>query len=94
MLYLLEENTSYVVLFSSGLGLIIEFWKLTQAMSISLDTSRGYPRLRFADKSSYSCVAPSRSAPALDGCCPETLQPQSQAKAEPETLGRYVKYRQ
>ncbi|EIE18938.1 cleft lip and palate transmembrane 1 [Coccomyxa subellipsoidea C-169] len=54
MLYLLEENTSYVVLFSSGLGLIIEFWKLTQAMSISLDTSCGYPRLRFADKSSYS----------------------------------------
>ncbi|KAK9917974.1 hypothetical protein WJX75_000180 [Coccomyxa subellipsoidea] len=54
MLYLLEENTSYVVLFSSGLGLIIEFWKLTQAMSISLDTSRGYPRLKFADKSSYT----------------------------------------
>ncbi|CAL8463959.1 g3494 [Coccomyxa elongata] len=54
MLYLLEENTSYVVLFSSGLGLIIEFWKLTQAMSVSLDFSRGYPRLRLADKASYS----------------------------------------
>lgn len=56
MLYLLEENTSYVVLFSSGLGLIIEFWKLTQAMSVSLDFSRGYPRLRLADKASYSCA--------------------------------------
>ncbi len=56
MLYLLEENTSYVVLFSSGLGLIIEFWKLTQAMSVSVDFSRGYPRLRLADKASYSCV--------------------------------------
>ena len=53
-LYLMEENTSYVVLFSSGLGLIIEFWKLTQAMSISLDWSRGYPKLKFADRSSYT----------------------------------------
>lgn len=53
-LYLMEENTSYVVLFSSGLGLIIEFWKLTQAMSISLDWSQGYPKLKFADKSSYT----------------------------------------
>ena len=57
-LYLMEENTSYVVLFSSGLGLIIEFWKLTQAMSISLDWSQGYPKLKFADKSSYTCVSP------------------------------------
>lgn len=53
-LYLVEEDTSYVVLFSSGLGLIIEFWKLTQAMSISVDLSRGYPTLKFADKSSYT----------------------------------------
>ena len=53
-LYLLEEETSYVVLFSSGLGLIIEFWKLTQAMSISLDWSAGYPKLKFADQKSYS----------------------------------------
>ncbi len=53
-LYLVEEDTSYLVLFSSGLGLIIEFWKLTQAMSISIDWSRGYPVLKFADKSSYT----------------------------------------
>lgn len=57
MLYLLEENTSYVVLFSSFLGLIIEFWKLTQAMSVTIDTSRGIPRLRFKDKSSYTCAS-------------------------------------
>ena len=53
-LYLMDEDTSYLVLFSSGLGLIIEFWKLTQAMSISIDISAGYPRLKFADKSSYT----------------------------------------
>ena len=43
-LYLIEENTSYLVLFSSGLGLIIEFWKLTQAMSISVDLVRRLPQ--------------------------------------------------
>lgn len=42
------------MLFSSGLGLIIEFWKLTQAMSISVDLSGTYPKLKFADKNSYS----------------------------------------
>ena len=55
-LYLVEEDTSYVILFSSFLGLVIEFWKLTQAMSISLDFSGPYPRLKFADKSSYTCA--------------------------------------
>ena len=60
-LYLLEEETSYVVLFSSFLGLLIEFWKLTQAMSISLDFSGPYPRLKFADKSSYTCARPHQS---------------------------------
>lgn len=53
-LYLVEEETSLLVLFSSGLGLLIEFWKLTQAMSVSIDMSRGYPRIKFADKKSYS----------------------------------------
>jgi hypothetical protein len=57
-LYLLDEDTSYLILFSSGLGLLIEFWKLTQAMSISVDLSAGYPKLRFDDKSSYTCGAP------------------------------------
>jgi len=71
MLYLLEENTSYVILFSSFLGLIIEFWKLTQAMSVTIDMSRGIPRLRFKDKSSYTCASlfslPT-SFPFLDVC--------------------------
>jgi hypothetical protein len=53
-LYLVEEDTSLLVLFSSGLGLLIEFWKLTQAMNVNIDWSRGYPRIKFADKKSYS----------------------------------------
>ena len=51
----MEEDTSYLILFSSFLGLLIEFWKLTQAMSISLDLSGRWPRIKFADKSSYTC---------------------------------------
>ena len=47
---------SYGILFSSFLGLGIEFRKLTQAMSISVDFSGPYPRLKFADKSSYTCA--------------------------------------
>ena len=77
-LYLLEEDTSYLILFSSGLGLLIEFWKLTQAMSISVDFSAGYPKLQFADKSSYTCAPCS--------CCPSSFSPSEPTSLRPAQL--------
>jgi len=53
-LYLCDNDTSWLILFSSILGLIIEFWKITKAMHVSLDFSNGYPALRFQDRSSYT----------------------------------------
>ena len=38
-LYLLDNDTSWMVLLSSGLGLIIEGWKITKAMDVSLRRS-------------------------------------------------------
>lgn len=49
-LYLLDNETSKVVLFSSGVGTLIEFWKVTQAMKVSIDWSRGIPLPKFEDK--------------------------------------------
>ena len=53
-LYLLDNETSMVILASSGIGLLIEFWKVTRAMDVTLDRSGSIPRLRFKDKSSYT----------------------------------------
>ena len=53
-LYLLDNETSMVILASSGIGLLIEFWKITRAMDVSLDRSGSFPRLRFKDRSSYT----------------------------------------
>jgi len=39
-LYLLDNDTSMVVLFSSGVGAAIEVWKVTKAMDVSVDRSR------------------------------------------------------
>ncbi|KAK9791843.1 hypothetical protein WJX73_009711 [Symbiochloris irregularis] len=53
-LYLLDNETSMVILLSSGVGLAIEFWKVTKAMDVSFDRSGRIPRLRFKDKQSYT----------------------------------------
>lgn len=49
-LYLLDSETSYVVIASSGIGTVIEFWKVTKAMNVTIDRSRGYPMIKFEDK--------------------------------------------
>lgn len=54
-LYLLDNETSYTVLFSSGLGLALEFWKITKAMQVSLTWRAGFiPVLKFEDRLSYA----------------------------------------
>ncbi|CAM6007410.1 unnamed protein product [Sphagnum balticum] len=53
-LYLLDNNTSWMILLSAGMGCCIEFWKIGKAMHIEVDRSRGFPLLRFKDRESYA----------------------------------------
>ena len=55
-LYLLDNETSTVVLFSAGIGTLIEFWKVTKAMKVSIDWSRGIPLPKFEDKAGMYLV--------------------------------------
>ena len=49
-LYLLENDTSMVVLFSSGVGCAIEFWKITKCMTVEVNwTGRVVPSITFKD---------------------------------------------
>ena len=56
-LYLLDNDTSYVVLLSSGLGLAVEYWKLTRAMKFELVWERSLVILPFkvtlSDRETY-----------------------------------------
>jgi len=53
------------VLISSGVGLLIELWKVTRAMNVTVDRSRGFPWVHFSDKAGYGCAAPVRVVRAL-----------------------------
>ncbi|KAK6150663.1 hypothetical protein DH2020_015595 [Rehmannia glutinosa] len=53
-LYLLDNETSWMILASSGIGCCIEFWKIGKAMHIEIDRSGTIPRLRFRDRESYA----------------------------------------
>ena len=53
-LYLLDNETSMVVLGSAGIGTLIEFWKITRAVDVTIDRSGTIPMLRFKDKAGYS----------------------------------------
>lgn len=53
-LYLLDNDTSWMILASSGIGCCIEFWKIGKAMHIEIDRSGRIPMLRFRDRESYA----------------------------------------
>ncbi|XVE83478.1 hypothetical protein DITRI_Ditri16bG0091300 [Diplodiscus trichospermus] len=53
-LYLLDNETSWMILASSGIGCCIEFWKIGKAMHIEIDRSGRIPILRFRDRDSYA----------------------------------------
>jgi hypothetical protein len=53
-LYLLDNDTSWMILASSGVGLCIEFWKIGKAMHIEIDRTGKIPMLRFRDRDSYA----------------------------------------
>ena len=56
-LYLLDNDTSYMVLLSSGLGLVVEYWKLTRAMKFEFIWERSFVVLPFkilmSDRDTY-----------------------------------------
>ncbi|KAF9587126.1 hypothetical protein IFM89_039643 [Coptis chinensis] len=53
-LYLLDNDTSWMILASSGVGCCIEFWKIGKAMHIEIDRSGKIPMLRFRNRDSYA----------------------------------------
>jgi len=54
-LYLLDNDTSWMILFSAGIGVIIEFWKVTKTLDIKVTRIPGQllPTIAISDKSSY-----------------------------------------
>eukprot|EP00127_Corallochytrium_limacisporum_P007300 Clim_evm41s246 gene=Clim_evmTU41s246 len=57
-LYLLDNDTSYLILMSNFVGLFIDFWKAGKAANISLDYQNKYfgiiPAVRVEDHASYA----------------------------------------
>lgn len=52
-LYLLDNDTSWVILISSGVGLLIEMWKIQKAVIVTWDRSKWIP-LTFTDRETYT----------------------------------------
>ena len=50
-LYLLEEQTSWIIVASTGFGVILEAWKLTKAFDVTVSTR--FPYIHFKNPSSY-----------------------------------------
>ncbi|XP_018417026.1 PREDICTED: cleft lip and palate transmembrane protein 1 [Nanorana parkeri] len=57
LLYILDNETNFVVQVSVGIGLLIDFWKITKVMDVKLDREHKvagiFPRLVLKDKSTY-----------------------------------------
>ena len=52
--YLMDNETSYVILASVGVGALIELWKLTRVFEVTwIATGFGFSLPHFADKKSY-----------------------------------------
>jgi hypothetical protein len=54
LLYLFDNDTSYMILISSSVGLLIEYWKLSKAMQIKFVWSEFLPKITIAFQASYS----------------------------------------
>ncbi|PIO39517.1 Cleft lip and palate transmembrane protein 1, partial [Aquarana catesbeiana] len=57
LLYILDNETNFVVQVSVGIGLLIDFWKITKVMDVKLDREQKvfgiFPKLIIKDKSTY-----------------------------------------
>jgi len=54
LLYLFDNETSYLILVSCAIGLAIEVWKVSKAMNVTIDRSGPFPKLNFKDKQEYA----------------------------------------
>lgn len=55
LLYLMDQETSWLIIVSSSLGTLIEFWKITRVVNMAVNrTARGWPTVSFSFKSTYS----------------------------------------
>merc|ERR1719385_126399 len=52
-LYLMDQDTTWMILISSGVGFIIECWKITQAAKVTYGFD-SYPWIKFEDKETYN----------------------------------------
>ena len=50
-LYLLDNETSFLILFSSGLGILLDFWKIKKASKVT--TVDKFPYFKLEDKETY-----------------------------------------
>jgi len=46
-LYLLDNETSWMVIISNAVGLVIEIWKIHKVVNIRVDTSGSIPKIKF-----------------------------------------------
>lgn len=57
LLYIMDNETNFVVRISIGIGLLIELWKVPKVLDIKIDREHKWfgviPRVRFQDKGSY-----------------------------------------
>lgn len=56
-LYLLDNETSWMIILSSGVGVLIELWKITKAFSVTIDRNGPFPFISLKDKAGYTETA-------------------------------------
>jgi hypothetical protein len=56
LLYLFDNETSWMILISSTLGLAIEAWKVTRAVDFEVDIAGGFPFVKFKSKQTSKLV--------------------------------------
>lgn len=53
LLYLLDNETSYMIIISSAIGVVIELWKIRKVLRVKVGYWYGIPYLKFRDRISY-----------------------------------------
>eukprot|EP00455_Lapot_gusevi_P053598 TRINITY_DN839_c0_g1_i1.p1 TRINITY_DN839_c0_g1~~TRINITY_DN839_c0_g1_i1.p1 ORF type:complete len:643 (+),score=203.02 TRINITY_DN839_c0_g1_i1:51-1979(+) len=52
-LYLMDNDTSWLILVSTFIGLLIEMWKIKKSADVTFSWQNGWPHLSIKDKASY-----------------------------------------
>jgi len=66
----MDNDTSWIILISSGIGVLIEMWKITKAVKITVtwpssNISFGFPSIKWEDRESYSKATKEHDATAM-----------------------------